>query len=69
MICFRDMTFCVSMNCTNKCGRKLTDEVRAAARRWWGGDGAPIATGRFCDGEADAIDDAIRDLTQKEPTR
>ena len=69
MICFRDMTFCVSKNCTNKCGRKLTQDVLDAARRWWGGDSAPIATSRYCDGEADVIDDAMRDLTKKDESR
>lgn len=47
MICYKDMTFCVSPNC--QCGRKLTPEIIEDAKRWWGGDGAPIATARFCD--------------------
>lgn len=51
MICYRDRTFCISPGCTNECGRKLTAEVRAAARAWWGGDDAPIAMGYFCGGE------------------
>jgi len=43
MICHRDMTFCAS-DCINAdCERRLTDEVKAAARKWWGKDGAPIA--------------------------
>jgi hypothetical protein len=48
MICYLDRTFCVSPNCENKCGRKLTDEIRQAARVWWGSDNAPIAMGWFC---------------------
>lgn len=48
MICYRDTTFCVSPNCQNKCGRKLTPEIQAAARRWWGGEDAPIAVAYFC---------------------
>jgi len=46
MMCFRDMTFCPFWrDCTavGECSRPLTDEVVAAARRWWGKDGAPIA--------------------------
>lgn len=49
MICYRDMTFCSSPACKNKCGRKLTDEVRAAAVKWWGGEDAPICVSHFCD--------------------
>lgn len=49
MLCYRDTTFCVSENC--KCGRKLTPEIIAAAERWWGKPGAPIAKANFCDTE------------------
>lgn len=56
MICFRDRTYCVSKNCTNKCGRKLTDEVTAAAKVWWGGDDAPIAVGTFCEEETTNVE-------------
>jgi hypothetical protein len=55
MICYRDMTFCVSPACANKCGRKLTDEVRAAAKRWWKGDGAPISMAEYCDENGEVI--------------
>ena len=55
MMCYRDTTFCISPNCQNKCGRKLTDEIRAAAERWWNPSGdpakanqAPIAVSYFC---------------------
>lgn len=51
MICYRDETFCVSPKCKNKCGRKLTPEIIEAARRWWGGDDAPIAVAKFCENE------------------
>lgn len=53
---YLDITFCVSPNCTNKCGRKLTPEIRAAAIKDWGGEDAPISVGHFCnqDGEANA---------------
>lgn len=55
MICYRDMTFCVSPHCKNKCGRKLTGEIVAAARRWWGGPDAPIATAKFCDANGEPL--------------
>jgi hypothetical protein len=48
-MCYRDRTFCVSPNCQNKCGSKLTDEIREAARQWWGGEDAPIAVAEICD--------------------
>lgn len=51
MICYRDMTFCVSPDCTNECGRKLTPEIQEAAKKWWGGDDAPIAMSCFCGGD------------------
>lgn len=45
MIGFQDRTFCSGDGCAkfNSCPRALTDEVRAAAERWWGGPGAPIS--------------------------
>lgn len=51
MICYRDMTFCISKHCT--CERKLTPAIIAAAERWWvqgGGkkEDTPIATAEFC---------------------
>jgi hypothetical protein len=52
MICYKDKTFCVSPSCTNKCGRKLTPEIKEAAQKWWGMEGeAPIAISCFCGGE------------------
>lgn len=55
MICFRDTTFCISPNCTNKCGRKLTNEIQVAAKNWWRGcEGEPpIAVGYFCGDKPD----------------
>jgi hypothetical protein len=51
MMCFRDTTFCASKNCVNKCGRKLTQEVKDAAERWWGKENGepPIGLSYFCD--------------------
>jgi hypothetical protein len=43
---YRDMTFCTGDGCTKfgpGCGRSLTDSVKEAAARWWGGEGAPIS--------------------------
>jgi hypothetical protein len=50
MMCYKDMTFCVSPFCENKCGRKLTTEIVQAAEEWWGNEEAPIAVGYFCGG-------------------
>jgi len=49
MMCYKDMTFCCSKNCKNKCGRKLTDKIRSDAEKWWGSPEAPISIAEFCD--------------------
>ena len=36
MLCYKDMTFCISKNCQNKCGRKLTEDIKQKADEWWG---------------------------------
>jgi hypothetical protein len=44
---FRDMTFCTYYHdcaAAPRCHRPLTPDVQAAARAWWGKDGAPIVT-------------------------
>ena len=61
MICYRDTTFCVSPGCENKCGRKLTPEIEAAARRWWKGDDPPIAMSCYCGGD---LEEALRIRSQ-----
>ena len=43
-MCYNDKTFCSSPNCTNKCGRKLTDIIRAGARK----AGLPLSIANFC---------------------
>lgn len=46
MISYADMTFCPFWkDCSHAdaCNRPLTDDVKAAARKWWGSDDAPIA--------------------------
>lgn len=61
VICFRDRTYCGSPNCQNKCGRKLTDADKEAAKKWWlnvtngEDDGAPIAYMNFCDEDGEYI--------------
>lgn len=56
MMRYRDMTFC-SAPCANAtCDRRLTDDVRDAARRWWGKDGAPIAVQDMREGCADYVE-------------
>lgn len=47
MICYRDTTFCDhwrDCDAAPNCPRPLTNAVKAAAERWWGNSGAPIAT-------------------------
>ncbi|KKU53548.1 MAG: hypothetical protein UX75_C0036G0023 [Candidatus Moranbacteria bacterium GW2011_GWE2_47_10] len=40
---YKDITFCPFLECKNvQCERMLTDEVKAAARLWWGKDNPPI---------------------------
>jgi len=44
MMCFADKTFCPFLECKNTaCNRRLTAEVKAAAKRWFGSDDAPIS--------------------------
>lgn len=49
MMCFRDMTFCSSKEHKPDCSRQWTPELSAAAERWWGKPGAPVAFAPFCD--------------------
>lgn len=49
MICYRDMTFCISANC--KCNRKLTQEIKDAAIKWWNSKDAPISVAYLCESE------------------
>lgn len=63
MFCYRDSTFCISPNCENECGRKLTPEIEAAAKQWWkqiapdDEGGAPIAMSYFCGGQDESNND------------
>lgn len=48
MICYKDMTFCVAMECINyKCPRKMTEQVAEGAQKWWGSNDAPMAIQDF----------------------
>ena len=47
MIGYMDKTWCTQGTCKlfgNGCDRALTDEVKVRANKWWGKEGAPIAT-------------------------
>lgn len=45
MMNYKDRTFCASPNCTNECGRQLTDEIRQGARA----SNMLLALNYFCD--------------------
>lgn len=60
MMCYMDMTFCVSPNCKNDCGRQLTDAHRERARKI----GLLIAQRRFCDDNGEVS--GKEESTQKE---
>lgn len=47
MLCFRDMTFCEAECDTVDCHRRFTPDQEAAAERWWGKPGAPVALSDF----------------------
>ena len=44
-MCYKDRMFCASPNCTNECGRKITDEQRLDVQRL----DLNIAFAYFCD--------------------
>ena len=46
MIYYKDKTFCPfyeTCDKQNDCSRPLTQQVKAAAVKWWGSDAAPVA--------------------------
>jgi len=47
MITYKDKTFCSSVNCKNKCGRKITNKDINEAKRLK----LPICFADFCDEE------------------
>ncbi len=46
MYCFKDITFCVSPTCENRCGRKYTEVLREQNK-----DNMPISASYFCDSD------------------
>jgi len=44
MLCYEDRTFCASPDCTNECGRKMSDYDKDLSRR----ANLPVAYGYFC---------------------
>lgn len=49
MICYQDRSFCNHGDgCTCPPDRRYTPEVQAAADRWFGEPGAPVARGDLC---------------------
>lgn len=46
MTSYLDKTFCVSPDCT--CRDKLTPEILARAKKWWGSENPPIAAAELC---------------------
>jgi hypothetical protein len=67
MICYLDRTFCISPECINECGRKLTKEIEKAAEKWWKGfkaeGGPPIAMSCFCGGD---LEEAVKLLEENQ---
>ena len=48
MMCYKDKQFCTEKDCyffDKECEDALTDKVLADAKKWWGGDDAPICVG------------------------
>jgi hypothetical protein len=50
MMNFRDMTFCAADCLTLDCPRQFDERQKAAAQRWWGGPGAPVAFANMSNG-------------------
>lgn len=48
-MCYKDGTFCVSKNCKNKCGRKLTELDKQMAAKL----GCLVSFAEFCDENGD----------------
>lgn len=48
MIPFKDKTFCVSHQCKNECGRKMTKKERKELERMSEEKGMNISQGYFC---------------------
>ena len=44
MQCYNDKTYCASPDCSNKCGRMLTEQIKREAAF----HGVPLCLGYFC---------------------
>jgi hypothetical protein len=53
MLCFRDITFCASDCGNTACKLRFGPDQEAAALKWWGKPGAPVA---FWDHSTDCED-------------
>lgn len=43
MICYKDRGWCSkSEECNENCFRRLTEEEKVKAKKWWGGDDFPV---------------------------
>lgn len=49
MMSYRDITWCLSPGCKNKCQRKFTEEDHKKAIEWWGGEDYLLCYAYFCD--------------------
>ena len=54
---FLDRAFCASEGCVNKCGRKMTDELRLQGVKWFGGEDFPYSISYFCDDFGELLDE------------
>lgn len=59
MICFKDMTFCVSKCANTKCERNFTEELHDQAVAWWGSTDFPVCFADFqpfCDAYEEPVE-------------
>lgn len=56
---FLDRAFCGSLKCTNKCGRKMTDELFVEGIKWWGGHDFPYSITNFCDENGEPLNEQV----------
>lgn len=68
MLTFKDRTFCINPKCTCPEEYRLTEEVEAAAHKWWEGvhpghgREAPIAIGDRCNAKPSTLAAAVQGL-------
>jgi len=56
MITYKDKTFCSSVNCKNKCGRKITSKDVSDAKRLK----LPICFADFCSEKQDQQENGVK---------